>query len=68
MNESNCIIVVDIDEEKDTDTKKEKQKEFFIFENQIVNADLKYKSTHHFDVFGSSLLLQKVETPPPNTI
>ena len=66
--DSNSICVVDMDEEKDTDTKKQKVKELFVFNNEVINAELKYKSTHHFTTSKTLLLLHKVETPPPNTI
>jgi hypothetical protein len=67
--DNNCINLVDIDEEKDNEeTKKQKLKEIVVFNKEMINAELKYKSTHHFTALNTSLLLHKVETPPPNTI
>jgi hypothetical protein len=68
ISKGNSICLVDIDEEKEAEAKKEKIKEIFSYEVDIFNAEVKYKSTHHFTTLITSLLLHKVETPPPNTI
>ncbi len=68
MIENNTICVVDTEEENNVEVKKQKLKEVFIVDSTSLNANLKYKSTHHFTTLTIPLLLHKVETPPPNFI
>lgn len=62
------ICVTNLDEVKEEGNKKEKNKELFSFSNIYTIVNDSYSSTHHYISFTIPVLLQTIETPPPDLV
>jgi hypothetical protein len=60
------ICMADIDVEKQENNKKEKNKDLFSFSNVYTTLKDSYSFTHQCKSFSVPVLLQTIETPPPD--
>ena len=63
-----AVCVTDLDEVKEESNKKEKAKELLSFSNIYSIVKDSYSSTHHYISFTIPLLLQNIDTPPPDVV
>jgi len=68
LTEQHSIGITDLDELKEENHQKEKAKELFSFSNIYIIIKDNYSTTNHYISFTIPVLLQSIETPPPDLV